>query len=216
MDQWLTGRPALRLLDGSGPAGSGNGVLARTGAEVLAAAGRGFGPEDVFLCAPFDAEAVQLQDRCRFVAGGLDDLLFLERLAEDSGSEALFRVGLRLRAPDLPPAENDAFLPEDLSALAREIRQLRGLTVRGCFFGGSLSGVHGEALGRFFRAGYEAAKRMTVALPCAMPYLCFEGAASAVRENAERHPETLDACLRALDIVTMQNETAFYARLFLS
>ncbi len=215
MNQWLTGRPGLRLLDRVGRAGPADGILARSGAEAFAALHSGFRPEDVFLCPPFDAEAVQLQDRCRFVAGGLDDLLFLERLAEGSGKEGLFRVGLRLQAPDLPPVEN-AVPPAALPQHAREIRLLRHLTVRGCFFSGDLSEVHGEALGRFFRAGYETAKQMTVALPCAMPYLCFENSVSAIGKNAELHPETLDACLRALDIVVMQNETAFYAKFFLS
>ena len=74
----------------------------------------------------------------------------------------------------------------------------------------------GAALGRFFRASYEAAKRMTVTLPCAMPYLCFEGAISAMEENAKAHPETLEESLLALDIMTMQNETAFYAKLCLT
>ena len=67
-----------------------------------------------------------------------------------------------------------------------------------------------------FCAGYEDAKRMTVTLPCAMPYLCFEGAVTALEENRTLHPETFDEALRALDIMTMQNETAFYARLFFS
>ena len=214
MDQWLTQRPALRLLDRAG-AGPADGFLASSGAEALAALSRGVAPEQVFLLPPFDAGAARLGDRCRFVACCPADLRVLDRLAEEAGVSGLLKTGLRLRDPALPAA-GAAFLPEELAAVSRETRTLRHLTVRGCFFSGDLSGVHGDVLGRFFRAGYEAAKRMTVTLPCAMPFLCFEGALSAVRRNAADHPETLEACLRALDMVVMQNETAFYAKIYLS
>ena len=215
MDQWLTGRPALRVLGTCGGAEPKDGVVARTGAEAVSAENEGFLPETIFLCSPFDADASRLRNRCRFIAGSLEDLLFLEHLAECTGTGSLFKVGLRLQAPELPPAVQ-AVQPDSLPEYAREIREMRHLTVRGCFYSGALADVHGEALGRFFRGGYEAAKRMTVTLPCAMPYLCYENAAAAVRENRERHPETLDLCLRVLDTVIMQNETAFYARLYLS
>ena len=48
MDQWLTQRPALRLLDRAG-AGPADGVLASSGEEALAALSRGVAPEQVFL-----------------------------------------------------------------------------------------------------------------------------------------------------------------------
>lgn len=215
MDRWLMERPSLRVLGSIGGTGPKDGVLAHGAAEAAQAGEAGFPPESIFLCAPFGGGGLPWRNGCRLVAGGLEDLLFLERLAEQAGGESLFKVGLRLRAPDLPP-DGTAILPDCLSDVAREIRRMRRLTVRGCFFSGSLTGVHGEALGRFFRAGYEAAKRMTVTLPCAMPYLCYENALAAIRENREDHPETLESCLRALDIVTLQNETAFYAKLYLS
>lgn len=215
MDQWLRERPALSVLRAFGEAEPGDGILAHTGAEVMAAARGGFLPERVFLLAPFGADALSCADRCRLIAGRMEDLLLLDRLAESAGLRSLLKVGLRLSSSGLPPVEN-AFSPASLAGYAREIRQLRRLTVRGCFFCGSLAGVHGDGLGRFFREGYEAAKRMTVSLPCAMPCLCYEGAIRAVTENAERHPETAPACLQALDTVTMQNETAFYAKLFLT
>lgn len=215
MDQWLAERPALRVLAVSGGTEPAQGVIARSAAEAAAAGAEGFSPENIFLLSPFDADAPGLRDACRLVAGSLADLLFLERLAEQSGTDCFFRVGLRLQAPGLPPA-GTAFAPDRLADVAREIRHMRRLTVRGCFFTGGLDGAHGKALGRFFRSGYEAAKRMTVTLPCAMPYLCYENAVAAVRKNREEHPETLSDCLRVLDIVTMQNETAFYAKLYLT
>ena len=215
MSDWLKERPALRELRQVRLARWEDSVLVRSGAEVLAAREIGIRPENVFFPAPFDAEAGRVLDCCRFVAGSLEDLKTLEQAAEQAGPEGVVRVGLRLQAPGLPRADHTLTL-EELAKLAGEIKRLPRLTVRGCFFCGDLTDIHGKALGRFFRAGYEAAKHMTVTLPCAMPYLCYENAAAAVEENERLHPETLADCLRALDIVTMQNETAFYAKLYLT
>lgn len=215
MDQWLKARPNLHALGRNGETGVHHGMLVHTVTEVASAIGRCFPPDNIFFCPPYEADVNRVLDQCRFVAGSLEDLRFLERSAESAGAARLLSVGLRLQSPDLPPVGN-AVLPDQLAGYACVIRSLRHLTVRGCFFCGDLTGVHGEALGRFFRAGYETAKRMTVTLPCAMPYLCYEGGIAAIRKNAELHPETLDDCLRALDIMMMQNETAFYAKLYMS
>lgn len=215
MSNWIRQRSALRVLRGIAEAEPAGGVLAHGSTEVLSAKERGFSPDTIFCPAPFDAAVGEVLDCCRFVAGSLEDLKTLEQAAEQAGPEGVVRVGLRLQAPGLPRADHTLAL-EELAKLAHEIKSLRRLTVRGCFFRGGLTGIHGKELGRFFRAGYEAAKCMTVTLPCAMPYLCYENAATAVEENERMHPETLADCLRALDIVTMQNETAFYAKLYLT
>ena len=215
MDSWITGRPALHVLGAGVGRERADGVLVHTSAEVGAALSSSFPPDRIFYCAPFDSGVSRVQNSCRFVAGSLEDLRYLDDAAGQTGADGVFRTGLRLQAPELPRVEN-AILPDELARYAREIRLLRHLTVRGCFFCGDLTAVHGKMLGRFFRSGYETAKRMTVTLPCAMPYLCFENAVAAIEENIERHPETTDDCFRALDIMTMQNETAFYAKLFLS
>ena len=214
-NDWLAGRTALHVLGRAGGTGPADAVLAHTSGEVLSARSAGYLPENIFYRAPFDDSAGRVAADCRFVAAGLEDLRFLDRTAGHTGAEGILRAGLRLRMPGLPRL-GDAVLPDELSLYASELRSLRHLTVRGCFFSADLADAHGRELGRFFRAGYEAAKRMTVTLPCAMPFLCFENAIAAVGENRERHPETLDDCLRALDIMTMQNETAFYAKLYLS
>lgn len=147
-----------------------------------------------------------------------DSLEALRAVSEAAGGrpEGLTRVGLRL----VPEAFDDGSLPgiraAALPSMAAEIRKLPFITVQGCFVAGVLEGVHGEALGRFFRAGYESAKRMSAALPCAMPYLCWENVLPALAANREEHPESLAAALRAAEIVAMQNRTAFYARLYVT
>ena len=230
MEKWFLDRPALGLLGkeegfGSQTGGAADlktvadadrresltGILCTTANEAHTAVRSGFKPEEIYFVAPFEGLTKDLLGSCRFVAGGLEDLKLLESLSEGD----MVKAGLRLQAPALPELEGSVRL-DDLAGIAHEIKALPHLTVRGCFFCGDLRGVHGKELGSFFRAGYEAAKRMTVTLPCAMPYLCFEGAVTALEENRTLHPETFDEALRALDIMTMQNETAFYARLFLS
>lgn len=150
------------------------------------------------------------------LANSLDDLRRRDAEARPSADGAPTRVGLRL----IPDAFDDGTLAgvrvSELSSLAPEIRRLRGVTVRGCFVRGRLDGLHGKELGRFFRACYESAKRMTVILPCAMPYLCVEGGLTALAYNRSEHPETLEDAVVAAQIVAMQNQTAFYAKLLIT
>ena len=149
------------------------------------------------------------------LANGLEELRRCDGAAEAKAGGALTRVGLRL----VPDAFDDGALVgvrvSELARLAPEIRQLRRITVRGCSVRGRLDRLHGKELGRFFRACYESAKRMTVILPCAMPYLCVEGGLAALAYNQAEHPETLDEAVTAAQIVAMQNRTAFYAKLLI-
>jgi hypothetical protein len=150
------------------------------------------------------------------LANSLDELRRFNEHAARRASDVPTRVGLRL----IPDAFDDAALTgvrvSELAALASEIRGLRSITVRGCFVRGRLVGLHGKELGRFFRACYESAKRMTVILPCAMPYLCAEGALAALEYNRTEHPETLPDAVIAAQTVAMQNSTAFYAKLLIT
>lgn len=150
------------------------------------------------------------------LANSLDELRRCDADARPEAGGELTRVGLRI----VPDAFDDAALAgirvSELSLLAPEIRQLQRITVRGCFVRGRLDGLHGKALGRFFRACYESAKQMTVILPCAMPYLCVENGLAALARNQADHPETLSDAVTAAQIVAMQNQTAFYAKLLIT
>ena len=156
----------------------------------------------------------EISEQDRLLAESLDDLLKLN--AQGRQGAPLLRVGLRI----IPDAFDDASLSgvrvSQLPALAPHVRRLGALTVRGCFVSGNLNGLHGKELGRFFRACYESAKQMTVILPCAMPYLCVEGGLAALSYNLAEHPETLSDAITAAQIVAMQNQTAFYAKLLIT
>ncbi|MBE7004347.1 MAG: hypothetical protein E7425_08715 [Ruminococcaceae bacterium] len=149
----------------------------------------------------------QIPSQSYLLAESLDELRTLNEHAELGAP--LLSVGLRL-IPDAFDADAlTGVRVSELPALAPEVRRLGTLTVRGCFVRGKLDGLHGKALGRFFRAAYESAKQMTVILPCAMPYLCVEGGLAALAYNRTEHPETLDEAITAAQIVAMQNQTAF-------
>lgn len=158
----------------------------------------------------------QLPAQSYLLANSLDDLRRCSAEVQQSADGVLARVGLRI----VPDAFDDASIigirVSELPRLAPEIRQLRSITVRGCFVRGHLDGLHGKALGRFFRACYESAKQMTVILPCAMPYLCVENGLAALAYNQNKHPETLSDAVTAAQIVAMQNQTAFYAKLMIT
>lgn len=158
----------------------------------------------------------RLPDRNYRLASGIEELRRWNDEALARSRVELLPVGLRL----VPEEFDDGVMPgvrvSELARLAPEIRQLRGITVRGCFVSGKLDGLHGKALGKFFRAGYESAKRMSVILPCAMPYFCLEGGLAALARNRRSHPETLEEAITAAQIVAMQNRTAFYAKLLIT
>ncbi|MBQ9648546.1 MAG: hypothetical protein IJV43_09345 [Oscillospiraceae bacterium] len=158
----------------------------------------------------------QSPDQSYLLASSLDELRRSNDAAESQTGGELTRIGLRL----VPDAFDDGAISgvrvSELSRLAPEIRQLRRITVRGCFVRGKLDGLHGRELGRFFRACYESAKQMTVSLPCAMPYLCVEGGLTALAYNQAEHRETLREAITAAQIVAMQNQTAFYAKLLIT
>lgn len=161
------------------------------------------------------APEYQVADGSYLLADSLEELRRQDAAAAERGGE-LLRIGLRL----VPDAFDDGALPgvrvSELARLAPEIRGMRHITVRGCFVRGDLAGLHGRALGQFFRACYESAKRMSVTLPCAMPYLCVENGLAALAFNEAEHPETLRDALTAAQIVAMQNQTAFYAKLLIT
>jgi hypothetical protein len=145
------------------------------------------------------------------LAASLSELEALNAAADPAGP--LVRVGLRL----VPQEFDDGLLPgirvSELPALAPALRRLDRLTVRGCWVRGNLEGARGKELARFLRCCYESAKRMSTALPCAMPYLCAEGVLEALCRlpDAER-----EAPLTAGHIVAAQNATAYYARLYVT
>lgn len=150
------------------------------------------------------------------LANSLDDLRRCNADAQPDAGGGLTRVGLRIVPSSFDDVKLIGIRVAELSGIAPEIRRLRNITVRGCFVHGKLDGLHGRELGRFFRACYENAKQMTVILPCAMPYLCVEGGLAALAYNRNEHPETLDEAITAAQIVAMQNQTAFYAKLLIT
>ena len=200
--------------DWVGPPDSGaSAVVCTTADAVYRAMQQNYPAENVFFLPSAEEEPRKLPQGCRPVACSMEQLIQINRAAASEGGP-LRSVGLRL----IPFGYNaDAGIPvEKLTDVAKLLPSLTDVTVRGCFVRGDLDGLHGKELGRFFRACYESAKRMTVILPCAMPYLCVENALAALSENRLRHPETLEDALTAARIVAMQNRTAFYARLLIS
>lgn len=184
--------------------------------EVLQAAARGFDRDSIYYIIRREEPLEEVLGKCRMLAQSMEDLVLVNELAAAHPSlSAPEKVGLRM----VPDGFDDGVRPgvrmSDLPEYARAVKKLEHLTVRGCFVNGCTDGLCGKALGKYFRACYVAAKQMTVVFPCAMPYLCAENALEAVARNQKEQPETLRDCLTEASIVAMQNETAFYAKLFI-
>lgn len=191
-------------------------VEARSAEEVLAANALGFAAGDVYFTAPRKSgeDVRRVMGKCWVIADSLEELRLIDRAAREvSAAGRPEAAGLRLA---LDGWEGRGVPLPALPALARELRDLSAVSVRGCFVQGNISGLHGEALGRYFRDCYEAAKRMSAVLPCGVGFLCASGGGEAAQRSAEKHPETLPAFRRAAGIVAAQNQSAFYARLIVT
>lgn len=187
--------------------------------QVLSAAALGLNPEQIYFSGPGKekTDLRRLFGTCRFVANSWDELHQIDRAARLHRKEDLLEaVGLRV----IPEHYNDGRqlgIPEKtLPDLAQKMKTLPAVSVRGCFIQGQIEGLHGEALGRYFRECYELAKRITVILPCGMPYLCIVNGAEAACQNAAEHPETVSTFFHQAEIVAAQNQTAFYAKLLIT
>lgn len=194
-------------------------VSLRTGEQVLSAVDLGLQREQVYFSGPEKAAAdlPRLFGACRFIANSWDELREIDKLARLHQREGMLEpVGLRLIPRRFDDGKQPGIPEELLPTLAEKMKTLPAISVRGCFVQGEIEGLHGEELGRYFRECYELAKRMTVILPCGMPYLCIVNGAAAACRNAAEHPETVDAFLRQADIVAAQNQTAFYAKLLIT
>ncbi len=197
-----------------GATGSGHrAVWTDSAAGVGQAADLGYGQRDVFFLPREDVVFGSVLDKCRLVASSLAQLREIERAAAEA-DRGIVSVGLRI-VPNGFHASSGIPVGA-LHDVAQALPSLSAVTVRGCFVAGDLNGLHGRELGRFFRACYESAKIMTVTLPCAMPYLCMEGALAALERNRAELPETLAEAVTAAQIVATQNSTAFYARLLVT
>ncbi len=174
-----------------------------------------YNPEQLTRAAALVPE-YQIPTQSYLLANSLDDLRRCNAEAQPNAAGELTRIGLRIIPDAFDEGAINGIRVRELSGIAPVIRQLRNITVRGCFVRGCLDGLHGKELGRFFRACYESAKQMTVILPCAMPYLCVDGGLAALAYNQAEHPETLNEAVTAAQIVAMQNQTAFYAKLLIT
>ncbi len=191
-------------------------VEARSVRDALAAAALGYAPEEIYYAGPKDASIVPILGKCRMIADSVNDLKAVNALALRILPQGqLQKIGLRMVPDGFDDGNRNGVRMMELSVIAHEAKMLDAVTVRGCFVNGCTNGLHGKELGRYFRACYNCAKQMTVVLPCAMPYLCAENALAALTCNQKQHPETLEECLTAAQIVAMQNETAFYATLLI-
>lgn len=155
--------------------------------------------------------------KCRFVAGSLEDLRLINEIAlEENKGQPLTAVGLYLIPEAYAHGECRGIREKDLPLLASELKRLPAISAQGCFVEDCTEGLYGKDLGRYIRNCYELAKRMTVVLPCSMPYLGIVGALDAVARNSREQPETISEVQRAAEIVAMQNQTAFYAKLLIT
>ncbi|BAK98398.1 hypothetical protein OBV_12000 [Oscillibacter valericigenes Sjm18-20] len=205
--------------DSSNVAYEKSAVNATTCEQVERAFELGLEPKRIYFSRPekTEEEIQRAIGKCRLVANDWEELCQIDRIARLHLQEGFLEsVGLRVVSQRYDDGNQPGIPEKTLPELAQKAKTLPAISVRGCFVQGNSSGLHGDALGRYFRESYELAKRITVILPCGMPYLCIVDGAEAACQNAAEHPETLEKFLRHAKIVAAQNQTAFYAELLLT
>ena len=195
------------------------GINAESCAQAEHGAALGLAAARIFFSAPGKTaeDLLRTIGKCRFVANDREELCRINQAAQPRVKPGTLEyIGLRVISEAYDGGAQIGIAERDLPALAQTVKTLPAISIGGCFVQGNIGGLHGKALGKYFRTCYELAKRVTVILPCGMPYLCIVGGAAAALKNAQEHPETLEDFLREARIVAAQNETAFYARLLLT
>lgn len=188
---------------------------AATADEVLTLREKGIDTDYIYFAAPKSGEEIAaVIGKCRLVANDRRELLEINAAALAHNRPGyLETVGLRV----IPTAYDDGLqegIPEALlPSLAGEIKKMAGISVGGCFVQAALGEISGTGLADYFHESYQVVKRITTLLPCGMPYFCLCGLLDALEREQTDRPDTMDAVLRAADMVGMQNQTAFYARL---
>lgn len=198
------------------PLPPGSGVEAHTPDEVLRAFGIGFAPDDIFYIAAQKSpdDIYKTLGKCRFAASGAEELRLIDQAVQAQPRNGSLEPAAICVVPAAWEAGSLPGFPESrLSAMAKTVKALPALTIRGCFFRGDLSGLHGEVLGHYFRSCYESAKRISTLLPCKISWLGILGGWAAAERNAAGHPETFAALQRETEIIAAQNRSTFYARL---
>lgn len=206
-------------IEAIGGTSSGFGLEALAPEEVLWAFSSGVAADDIFFTAPGKTsdDIRRTMGKCRFLANSLVELRRIHEAAEDKTAISLLEPAALCVVPAVFEGSALPGIPEKaLPMIAREVRSFSGLAIRGCFFRGDLSELHGEELGRYFRTCYELSKQISALLPCKVSWLGILGGWEAAERNAAEHPETFAAFQREMEIVAAQNRSAFYARLILT
>lgn len=202
-----------------GESSSGFGLETLTPEEVLWAFSFGVATDNIFFTAPGKAsdDIRRTMGKCRFLANSLVELHRIHEVVEAKPAISLLEPVALCVVPAVFEGSALPGIPEKaLPMIAREVRSFSSLAIRGCFFRGNLSNLHGEKLGRYFRTCYELSKRISTLLPCKVSWLGILGGWEAAERNAAEHPETFAAFQREIEIVVAQNRSTFYARLILT
>ena len=153
--------PDYRLLNVEGcRADKERACFVYSGAEIAGLAADGALPESVYAAVSglSDADIDYAIGKCRFVAESPEELRRIDRIAAGRNRDGqLASVGLFLIPTAYDDGRRNGIREADLPALTEEIRKLSAISVRGCFIQGSMEGLHGKELGRYFRNCYELA-----------------------------------------------------------
>lgn len=154
--------------------------------------------------------------KCRFVASSFKEMeLINEAASRYLAPGHLEVIGITVVLKDYDDGKLPGFRTKELSELSAAARNLRFISIRGCFVQGNTNGLSLESLGKYLRDCYETAKLVTTAIPCGMSYVNAGSCLEPVVQTIHAGHEAQEKLKTAAKIIVNQNQTAFYANLLI-
>ena len=183
--------------------------------EVLTLHQQNIGADYIYFAAPkTKADIASVIGKCRLVANHVQELLNINDLAAEHNRPGyLETVGLRVIPAKFESNDQIGFPESHLLELVETCKKMSAISIRGAFIQGDLSTLSGQEMADYFHESYQLVKRMTTLLPCQIFYFCLSDILGAMETLTQQQPQAMEKILYAANIVGIQNQTAFYARL---
>lgn len=190
-----------------------HGIIAENATDVLMALDFGFLPDDIIYAFPEKEELEKILGKCRITADNIDIIRYINKLSVERFNGEIQKTGLVV-LPDPYIGCNRGFSLDDIRKISVEVKRMPCISLRGAYMNGYTESLDDEGMGKYFHCCYQTAKQMSVMIPCAMPYIVFGNCFDRLNKLKD-NGVSLDKTLKNAEIVAMQNETAFYSKLFI-
>lgn len=190
------------------------GILASCTGDVTASNDLGYMPDDIIYAFPKTDGVENVLGKCRIAADNIDIINYINDIADLKTNGTIQKIGLAV-IPKGYEGCGRGIPFDEITEISQKIKRLSCITVRGAYINGYTENLSASEMGKYFHCCYQTAKQLTVMIPCAMPYLVFGNCLDRMMCLKDTDDKYVEA-VRNAEIVAMQNETAFYSKMFIT